>query len=165
MSDLRPISDSVARLTKGTFTRKFISLGRILSSWPEIVGEDLAERTQPLKLHYRKPKSDKEKPNAALDIAVSSADATTLHYQKDLILERINQIFGERWVTAIRFVHSAANSDDSIPTVPLSAISLSDDEKNSVKEVVSEVKDDEIRKRLEKLGQDVLRKQHKNSKT
>ena len=165
MSDLRPISDSVARLTKGTFTRKFISLGRILSSWPEIVGEDMASRSQPLKLHYRKPKTATEKPNAALDIAVSSADATSLHYQKDLILERINQIFGERWITAIRFVHTAANTEDSDFKLPLSSIPLTVADKTAVNEVVSTVEDPEIRKRLEKLGQDVLRKRKKLSQT
>lgn len=165
MPDLRPISDSVARLTKGTFTRKFISLGRILSSWPEIVGEDMALRTQPLKLHYRKPKSAAEKPNAALDIAVSSADATSLHYQKDLILERINQIFGERWITSIRFVHAAANTDDVNTSPPLSSIPLTAADKNSINEMISGVEDPELRKQLEKLGQDVLRKRNKLSKT
>lgn len=163
MSDLRPISDSVASLTKGTFSRKFISLGRILTSWPEIVGQDMAGRTQPLKLHYRKPKNAQEKPQASLDIAVSSADATMLHYQKDLILERINQIFGEKWINSIRFVHTAANTDDDTYAPPLSAIPLTEADKSAINAVVSKVEDPEIRKRLEKLGQGVLRKRNKNS--
>ena len=154
MSFLRPVSESVAKITKGTFARKFISLGRILSSWPEIVGEDLAGRAQPVKLHYRKPKSAADQPQATLDIAVTSADATLLHYQKDLILERINQLFGERWVTAIRFVHVAANEAEVAPAERR----LSEDEKNAINQSLSHIEDEEIRKRLEKLGQGVLRK-------
>lgn len=162
MSDLRPVSDSVARLTKDTFSRKFVSLGRILSCWKDVVGPEMAGRTQPVKLHYRKPKSEKDKPQAALDIAVTSADATLLHYQKDLILERINQLFGERWVTAIRFVHAAANTDVLAPEEsPLASVRLSKDELESVKAVVSGVEDEEIRNKLEKLGQDVLKKRNK----
>lgn len=160
MSDLRPISDSVARLTKGTFSRKFVSLGRILTSWPEIVGEDLAGRSQPVKLHYRKPKSAADKPQASLDIAVSSADATLLHYQKDLILERINQIFGERWVHSIRFVHVAANTDDDWTPPPRA---LTEEETSRLNLSLEAVDDPEIRKRLEKLGQGVLRKRDKTS--
>ncbi len=162
MSDLRPISDSVASLTKGTFTRKFISLGRILSSWSDIVGPDMAARTQPVKLHYRKPKDAKDKPQASLDIGVSSADAAVLHYQKDLILERLNQIFGERWITAIKFVHQAANnSSDIVPSAPQKPLSAAD--MAQINEVVAAVEDPEIRKRLEKLGQGVLRKRNKIS--
>ncbi len=161
MSDLRPISDSVASLTKGTFTRKFISLGRILSSWSDIVGPDMAARTQPVKLHYRKPKDAKDKPQASLDIGVSSADAAVLHYQKDLILERLNQIFGERWITAIKFVHQAANTDDLAPAAPQKPLSAAD--MAQIDEVVASVEDPEIRKRLEKLGQGVLRKRNKIS--
>ncbi len=165
MSDLRPISDSVARLTKDTFSRKFVSLGRILSSWAYVVGPELAGRTQPLKLHYRKPKNDKEKPQASLDIAVTSADATLLHYQKDLILERINQLFGERWVNAIRFVHAAANTDQLEETrSPLAAIRLTPEQQASVKEVVSGVADEEIRNKLEKLGQDVLKRRNRDTR-
>ncbi len=158
MSGLRPLSDSIARLTKGTFTRKFISLGRILSSWPEIVGEDLAGRTQPVKLHYRKPKNAAESPKASLDIAVSSADATALHYQKDLILERINQLFGERWVSSIRFVHVAANAPAERDPYSAPPAALSEEEKQRVNQMVADIGDEEIRKRLEKLGQGVLRK-------
>lgn len=161
MSDLRPISDSVASLTKGTFTRKFISLGRILTSWNDIVGPDMASRAQPVKLNYRKPKDAKDKPQASLDIGVSSADAAVLHYQKDLILERLNQIFGERWITAIRFVHQAANNEDALPAAPPKPLSAADMEQ--ISQTVAAVEDPEIRKRLEKLGQGVLRKRNKIS--
>ena len=163
MSFLRPIADSVASITKGTFTRKFVSLGRILSSWDEIVGPELSSRAQPLKLHYRKPKSAQEQPQASLDIAVSSADATTLHYQKDLILERINQLFGEKWVTAIRFVHVAANETAGGPAPQPPQADLSESDKEDLKQSLSAIEDDEIRKRLEKLGQGVLRKRNKIS--
>lgn len=160
MSDLRPLSDSVARLTKGTFSRKFISLGRILSCWAEIVGPEMADRAQPMKLNYRKPKSADEKPMASLDVSVSSADAAVLHYQKDLILERINQIFGEKWIQSLRFVHVPANT--STADKPLKAQKpLSDAEKAEIASYINAVEDPEIRKRLEKLGEGVLRKLNK----
>lgn len=160
-NDLRPISESVASLTKGTFSRKFVSLARILTSWSDIVGTEMASRAQPAKLTYRKPKSAGEKPQAVLDIAVSSADATTLHYQKDLILERINRIFGDRWVTAIRFVHRASNGGESTSANRLPALEPQDFEK--ISKTVAGVDDPEIRNRLEKLGQGVLSRLHRKT--
>ncbi|HNS44849.1 MAG TPA: DUF721 domain-containing protein, partial [Alphaproteobacteria bacterium] len=110
MSDLRPLSASVSKLTSEAFTKKFVALSRILTQWDDIVGVEMAGKTQPAKIHYRKPKDKGEKPQATLDIAATSADAALLHYQKDLILERINQLYGDRWITSIRFVHMASNT-------------------------------------------------------
>jgi hypothetical protein len=160
-SGLRPLADSVARLTKQTFSRKFVSLGRILSQWDDIVGPAMAVKAQPQKIHYRKPKNASESPQATLDIAVSSADATTLHYQKDLILERLNQLFGEKWITGIKFVHlSPENSRDSGISQPYTAPprALTSDENEEIEKTLSGIDDPDLRKRLESLGQCVLRK-------
>lgn len=91
---MKSISRSVPGLLGQVFQRKYIALGRIVTHWKEIVGEDFAERAQPAKIHYFKPKIPKEKATATLDIAASSADCAVLVYQKDVILQRINQIFG-----------------------------------------------------------------------
>lgn len=163
MPDLRPISHSVATLAKETFARKFVSLGRILTHWNDIVGPELAGRAQPVKLHYRKPKSAQDKPQASLDIAVSSADASLLHYQKDLILERLNHVFGERWITSIRFVHTVANTqDDDLRINPLAGISLTPEQEIALQDVISGVTDEDIRNKLEKLGQGVLKKRNRS---
>lgn len=157
MSDLRPLSASISTLTSATFSKKFVGLGRILNLWNDIVGPEMAVKTQPAKIHYRKPKDKGDKPQATLDIAATSADATVLHYQKDLILERINQLFGDKWVTGIRFVHVAGNTNDDAGFKR--PVRLSDEDLTNLSAVLSQVTDDDIRIRLEKLGQSVLRKE------
>lgn len=165
MSDLRPLSVSVSRLTTETFSRKFVALGRVLSQWADLVGAEMAAKTAPVKIHYRKPKTKGEKPEASLDIGASSADAALLHYQKDLILERLNQLFGDRWITSIRFVHLAANARQdtgdeldysrrkAAASKPIPAA-----EQASLEHFLETVEDEEIKKQLEKLGQSILRK-------
>src|SRR5690606_32605718 len=102
---LKPVSRSVPALLDKTFARKYIALGRIVTHWREVIGPDFFERAKPAKINYRKSKNPKEKSVATLDIAASSADCAVLVYQKDLILQRINHIFGDQWVSDIRFVH------------------------------------------------------------
>ncbi len=157
MYELKPISDSVAKLTKETFSRKFVSLARILTQWEDIVGSDMADKCQPAKIHYRKPKAANDIPQATLDIAASSADASLLHYQKDLILERINQLFGNKWVTDIKFVH--------IPFTPRRKEGNFPKFRQPTKEEFAELQaslpvgaDEELKKRLERLGQGILRR-------
>lgn len=162
MSDLRPLTASLSRLTSDTFSKKFVALGRILNNWNDIIGAELAVKAQPVKIHYRKPKSKGENPQATLEIAASSADATVLHYQKELILERINRIFGDSWITAIRFVHTPSNNDAAESQTFLRPTPLKQEDIGQLQAMLNDIEDEELRNRLEKLGQSVLLKSQKN---
>lgn len=156
---MRPISESTARVAGKCFERKYIALGRIVKHWREIAGERLADKAQPVKLHYRK-KIEGQKPQASLDIAVSSSNATLLHYQKDLILERINNIFGERWVTAIRFVNIPVPSQDISPKKIKPPLTL--EQKKTLSGMLNVIEDPDIQARLNSLGEAILMQEKKN---
>ena len=111
MCALKLVADTIPRVTDRTFKRKYIALGRIVTQWKEIMGDKMAGVAQPLKIRYRKPRRKGDKPEATLEIAVSSAQASLLMMQKGVLLEKINHIFGERWITDIKFIHN--------PTSPL----------------------------------------------
>lgn len=154
---MRPLSESTSRIAGKNFSRKYIAIGRIVKNWDEIVGANLADKAQPIKIQYRKARKKGQKLTATLEIAASSADATLLHYQKDLILERINQIFGDKWITAIRFVNVSVN------TAPLSRHKrkkshppLTINEKKTLSTMTDIVADAEIRQKLEHLGLAIL---------
>lgn len=150
---MRPVSEATAKVTNEIFGRKFVALGRIVSQWEDIVGKEMATKVQPAGLQYRRFK-DSKTPNATLEIATSSAYATRLHYQKDLILERINQLFGEKWITAIRFVSVPSNASGP-PKIKKRPI-LSPDEESYIKQSLDSISDIEVRNRLEKLGTSLL---------
>lgn len=159
MSDLRPLSTSVSKLTSETFSKKFVALGRVLNNWNDIIGPEMAVKAQPVKIYYRKPKVTGDKPEATLEIAATSSDATILHYQKDLILARINQLFGDQWITGLRFVHVAANTENPYAPSRKLAAPLPQADLDSLKQDLSQIEDEEIRNCLEKLGQSVLKKE------
>lgn len=151
---MRPLSEATTSVTNAIFGRKYVALGRIVSQWSEIVGADLSSKAQPVAIKYRnyKDKSGKveKKPDAVLEIATTSAHATRLHYQKDLILERINQIFGERWITAIRFVNTPSNTAER--PKPRKVKNLTPEEQNYIRETLDYITDIEVRNRLENFG-------------
>ncbi len=151
----RLISESIPRLTEKVFSRKYLMLGRLVTRWTDIVGKDLSTKAQPIKIRTMRPKKKGDRPIATLDIATNTADATLLHYQKDLILERINQIFGANWITAIRFVPQASNTASTVNykrrTKPLTA-----SEKEYLATALDGIKDEDLEKRLAKLGAAIL---------
>lgn len=153
---MRPLSESTSRVAGKCFERKYISLGRIVKHWSDIVGQRLADKAAPVKIHHRPARQGKSAQNS-LDIAVDSANATALHYQKDLILERINQLFGEEWITAIRFVHIPVNQSALKPSVIKPP--LSEAEKKLLSDTVSRITDSEIQERLLSLGEAITQKE------
>ena len=154
---MRSLSEAARLVTSKTFGRKFIALGRILAHWPEIVGAEMAAKAQPVKIHHRVPKDKalrEAKPaDVTLEIAVDSAYATLLHYQKDVMLERMNALFGERWITAIRFVPNIANLPQKPPKKPLPPLNAA--QKNSLSQSLSCIEDTELKERLSRLGEAV----------
>ncbi|MBU0859859.1 MAG: DUF721 domain-containing protein [Alphaproteobacteria bacterium] len=152
----RLISESVPRVAGQAFGRKYIMLGRLVTHWPDIVGEDMAALVQPIALKYRsgKKKDAKagDKPTEfTLEIATDNAAAMVMRYRTDLILARINQIFGADWITAIRFVPKATdgqrNNRFAKPPKPLTP-----DQKQSLSNMLKDVPDPELQERLQRLG-------------
>lgn len=152
MSGPRLISEAIPRVAGQVFSKKYIMLGRLVTRWSEITGEELALKTHPVKIHYRK-KRGQEKPEATLDIAASTADATLLHYRKDLILQRINLIFGDSWITAIKFVPMASNTP--LPRIRRKKL-LTETEKAQIASTVCDIRDTEMQERLKSLGEAIL---------
>lgn len=154
---MRPLSEVSAKVTNTVFGRKYVALGRIVSQWPEIVGDDLSSKAQPIAIKYRKYNENgkaAKTPDATLEIATTSAYATRLHYQKDLILERINKIFGDKWITAIRFVNVPSNNMERPRSIKPKE--LSQEDKNYILETLDYITDIEVRNRLENFGTALL---------
>lgn len=153
MRAMKSVSKSVPFLLGKVFERKYIALGRIVTHWKEIVGDDFAERSQPAKIHYFKPKNAKEKPKSTLDIAASSADCSVMVYQKDLILQRINQIFGDQWITDIKFLHIEPRR---APKPAKRTKTLTENEKNHLSQMLETVDDPDMREILSRMGQSII---------
>jgi hypothetical protein len=151
---MRQLSEATMRVTSKNFSRKFVSLGRIVKSWDDIMGAKFASKAVPRRIQYRKPIGQKDSPQAILEIETSQADATLLHYQSDLILERMERLFGERWITGVKFVPIIKKNHEvkrENVRKPLTAT-----QKNHLSEMLCEVDDPVMQEKLQALGQGIL---------
>jgi hypothetical protein len=149
---MKLISESVPSVTGRIFSKKYVRLGRILTHWEAIVGDDMADKTQPIKLSYHRNKE--KKTQFVLELAANSSDAMVLRYRVDLIIERINQIFGDDWIKAIKFVPVVSNERSRIKRTTRKT--LTEDEKNYLSEVLKNTKDPELEEKLREFGEALL---------
>ena len=125
------------------------------------MGDKMARHTQPSKITYRKPKRKGDKAQATLEIACSSAHASLLMMQKGVLLEKINFIFGDEWITDIKFIHKPANRTDTPPSkYNKTTKPLTEDEKNRLSQVLGAIQDDTLKEKLSRMGQSILQRQN-----
>lgn len=134
-------------------SRAGFSSTQIISSWPEIVGPELATRSRPEKLRWPKRRDDPDsgmQDGATLVIRAEGIDALEIQHMTSNIVARINTIFGWRAVTRIS-IRQGPVSDRDEPPERRESGDL-DDAKAVAGEKLETVEDDGLRAALARLG-------------
>lgn len=157
MSSLKPITRSVKEVTSKVCQKKFISLGRVLEHWGDIMGDDMGSYTEPSSIKVRKEGRGKQQSfHKTLLISVPPAYSTTLSYRKGMILERINRVLPREGIDDIQFVDSPRSIRK--PMKKKKKI-LNEEEKDYLSSIVDDMEDGEIKERLLSMGQSFLEKE------
>lgn len=151
MGSLKHLSKSISKVSGKTFERKFVTLGRLLNHWDLIVGKELAGSTTPIKITYRKNGKDKK---LGLIIATDSSQAMLLHYRKDLIMQKINQILGDTTISEIRFVDRESKKPQR--NTHKKTKRLTQNQEQDLSETLDNIDDADLKKTLERFGQSLM---------
>lgn len=156
MSKPRALSDLVPGLTKDILGKKSLLFGKMLADWPNIAGTDIAAKAVPLDLKYAK-RTD-QKSQATLHLAVQSAYALEISYQKALLIERLNMFFGYPAIKDIKMIQQSdiMRSDDA-SSAPQRPLTLS--EEKVLDGMVSEIQENDLQTALKNLGKAILSRQ------
>jgi hypothetical protein len=149
MSRPRTLSDLVPGLTKDILGKKGALFGKLLAEWRQIAGEDVASKTTPLELKFAK-KTD-QKSQAVLHLAVQSAYALEMSYQKSLIIERLNMFFGYPAIKDIKMVQQTNLLSKKEKTVQ-SSRPLTREEDQKLDEMVAGIQENDLQIALKNLG-------------
>ena len=156
MSNPRPLSDFVPGLTKDILGKKSLLFGKMIADWPNIAGADIAAKTVPLDLKYAK-KLD-QKSQATLHLAVQSAYALEVSYQKSLLIERLNMFFGYPAIKDIKIIQQTSVMDSkketAAPTRPLTM-----QQEKVLDGIVAEIQENDLQTALKNLGKAILSRQ------
>ncbi len=149
----------------GVFARKI--LGRkafveadVIANWGEIVGEELAKLTKPIRIDFKK---DERKGGVLYIEAASGALALELQQKSKIVLSKVNVFFGYEAVERLKIMQNlqiakelSLSSDNSEKKL------VSEEEENYIRQQLKGINNQELRATLEKLGRAIVANNKKN---
>ncbi|MBA85924.1 DUF721 domain-containing protein [Thalassobius sp. S69A] len=91
-----------SRIRKAGESRGF-AVTRLLTHWPEVVGEDIAAIARPVDVKYGRSGGF----GATLTLLTTGAQAPMLEMQKDQIRQKVNGVYGYNAIARIRITQTA----------------------------------------------------------
>lgn len=151
----RPIADLVGRAIDPVCRRRGFASSELLTLWPELVGQEVAEGSRPEKLLWPRRRGEAgEGEPATLLVAADGPTALVLTHAGPQIVERLNAFLGWRAIARIRVEQNFRPAPppprrrDHRPLAPA--------ETAAVAERVGGIADGALRQAVERLGRAVL---------
>ncbi|MBL8570603.1 MAG: DUF721 domain-containing protein [Phreatobacter sp.] len=150
----RPLADIAAAPIAGALRQAGFAATEVVTRWDEIVGEDLARRSAPVKIAWpRRPQGRDagEQEPGTLHIRVETPFALDIQHLSATIVERVNAFFGWRCVANVRLSQAPL-----APRKPKPARPAPPDEARLAK-AIETVEDEALRRSLDRLGRAIGR--------
>jgi hypothetical protein len=156
----RRVSEFVGKIIEPVLSRRSGMTIDLLNAWPELVGDDYCDFTRPEKINWpnRAHEDDPFKPGI---LVVACDGSRALYFQHDLsrICERVNVFFGFAAIAKLKIVQKPVqklrlHKSDNPRNTP---VQLDENRKKRLNTILDHISDPDLRQKLEKLGQGVMR--------
>src|SRR5437660_11562353 len=98
----KPLRDLVRQAIADTFARQgFVATG-LVTHWPEIVGAEIADHAEPMRMIWPRRVHEDDPEPATLVLRVEGPVALEIQHLSGVIVERVNRFFGWRAVGRIQ---------------------------------------------------------------
>jgi len=144
---VRPLADLVGGALRSAFARQGFAAVDIISHWEDIVGPELAARTEPVRLVW--PRREDPDSSGTLTVRVEGAYALELQHLAPVIIERVNRYFGWACVGRITIRQGPVVKRARRPALPPepAAETVADVERG-----LGEFEDEKLKSALARLG-------------
>ncbi len=155
---LPPVGARVMAVARAAFVKRGFAEAHVLSHWPDIAGEMLAEYSAPEKLVFPRGSGDAgakgRRSGATLTIRVDGPVAVEIRHIEPQILERINGYYGYGAVARLKIVQGPlpARARPHLRKIR----SLRAEERDALAQGLEKIEEPGLRAALEKLGERVI---------
>ncbi len=144
-------------VTKSSFKKRGFAESKIISEWEQIVGIEVAKHSIPFKLSFNR----ESRTGGVLHIRAFGSISTALQHLEPLIIDRIATYFGYQAVSKIKILHSSeqkteAKQSAKTGTQKRTSPTLDNVQNAKLKDLLSEINDDNLKAALEKFGRSFL---------
>lgn len=146
-----PLGKTLAPLIKELDAKFGQGPGLLAARWREIVGEQLARHTEPVKLIKARTGG------STLELKVAGPIAAVIQHEAPNIMARANMLLGEGEVTRLRIVQGVLKKPDAAPPRRRSKAPLDAAAERDLADSLAAEPDGPLKSALIKLGREVLR--------
>jgi hypothetical protein len=143
----KPLRDLVHKAVGDTFRRQGFASAELVTRWGEIVGADVAARSEPIKIQWPRPAEGEEREPGTLVLRVEGPAAIEIQHATDVICTRINQFLGWRAVARIALRQAPLRRAAPKPARKQNAAAVA-----ALAATLPDVADDDLRQALARLG-------------
>jgi hypothetical protein len=140
-------------LTRAAFARYGFAYGDLITQWPAIVGDSVAQWSEPERIKWPRAGVDERKQGGTLVIRVTPGRGLDLQHETPRIIERINAFYGYAAIGAIK-IRQGALSQKKAPVQALPE--LGTHAARALESELDGVADPGLKDALRRLGQGVL---------
>lgn len=150
---MKPIYFAVHKLTKQYTKKQNTTLLELRLQWGMIIGSIISKKTYPKKItrNYNADKHTDQK-TYLLHLDVEPNWALEIQHEQINICNKINQFFGKEIFSGLRIYQSTLKKDPQKLPEGLSIETVTKDDDLYIKETLSDIQDEELTTRLNKLG-------------
>ncbi len=149
----RPLAELVPKCLGDVFARQGFAAGELLTHWPDIVGADIADHAEPIRLQWPRTRDGDAPEPATLVLRVEGPAAIEIQHLAPLILERVNRFLGWRAVAKIALRQAPLARARAKPVRP----KVTDGERDAVAATLGDFAEAPLRDALARLGAAIKR--------
>ena len=149
----RPLRDVLGKTIGDTFRKQGFASAELVTRWTEIVGADIAARSEPIKIQWTRPADGEEREPGTLVLRVDGPSAIEIQHLVGVICERVNRFLGWRAIARIGLRQAPIVRKEK-----KRSRNVDHAEAARVAETLTDIGDDDLRQALARLGASVKRR-------
>ncbi len=150
---MRTLDKDFRALTRAAFARYGFAYGELITQWPAIVGDSVAQWSEPERIKWPRAGADERKQGGTLVIRATPGRGLDLQHETPRIIERINAFYGYGAIAAIKIRQAPLGRKTAAPrTLP----ALGAGAAQALESELDGVADPSLKEALRRLGQGVL---------
>lgn len=150
---MKTLDKEFRALTRAAFARYGFAYADLITQWPAIAGEAIAQWSEPERIKWPRAATDERKQGGTLVIRVVPGRGLDLQHETPRIIERINAFYGYGAIAAVKITQGAL----TIRKPPRPALApLRPADAQALESRLETVDDPALKEALRQLGKGVL---------